>query len=100
MIEFEEFEKWFLEMCIAHAKQSEKAEEVIKASRVNITALMKNFGTDKDAKKKKKPKKKRSVVERFNYGDVSFDARRIFDQYDIDNSGTIDSHELDDMLFE
>lgn len=101
LIEYAEFESWFLSLEMQRAKGEAKALDTIKSARVDIRSLMKTFGTDKSSKKVKGKKvKKKTIADKFNYGEVSFDAQDIFEKYDVDDSSSIDAHELEDMLFE
>lgn len=100
MVEYEEFEAWYLSLEMQRAKDSAKALDTIKSARVDIRGLMKTFGTDTSKKAKGAKVKRKTIAEKFNYEDVSFNAQEIFEKYDVDDSSTIDAHELEDMLFE
>jgi len=101
LIEYAEFEDWFLSLEMQRAKGEAKAVDTIKSARVDIRSLMKTFGTDTSSKKVKGKKvKRKTIAEKFNYSEVSLDAQSIFEKYDVDDSSTIDAFELEDMLFE
>jgi len=101
LIEYAEFEDWFLSLEMQKAKGEAKAMDTIKSARVDIRSLMKTFGTDTSSKKVKGKKvKRKTIAEKFNYAEVSLDAQEIFEKYDVDDSSTIDAFELEDMLFE
>lgn len=46
------------------------------------------------------PEEKETIAGKFNYGKVSFDPSKVFDEYDEDQSGTIDEDELEEAVYQ
>jgi len=99
-IEYEEFELWFIRQELKRAKEDAKKADQVKRKRNSMSSIMTIFGEPAIQEKQKPVKKRTSIKEKYNYGDVQNDPVDLFHKYDVDESGELDAEELTEMMFE
>ena len=97
---YEEFELWFIRQELKRAKEDAKKADQVKRKRNSMSSIMTIFGEPAIQEKQKPVKKRTSIKEKYNYGDVQNDPVDLFHKYDVDESGELDAEELTEMMFE